>query len=347
MGDFLTEEQVKVLKLTHRTIKDKKLADRIKAVLMVHFGFTFGQISQVLLLDEVTLRRYVEKFKTKSIEGLLECRYSGGQTRLTIIQEQALRLFLKDNTKRTAKEIADHILKTYGFRFSVIGVTKLLHRLGFSYKKPKIIPGKADIEKQAEFLKKYREIKSKLKENDQVYFVDSTHPTHNTRASYGWILKGNENDKFVKTNSGRDRINLNGALNLKNHSAIVLSEKTINKFATIKLLNRLCRKHKTGKIHLVLDNASHHHAKIVKLWIKKHRRFKLDFLPPYSPNLNLIERLWRFFHQKVLWNRYFETFDEFKKTSLKFFRNLDSYKEELSTLMTDNFQTIPNLKLQT
>ena len=55
MGDFLTEGQVKVLKLTHRTLKDKKLADRIKAVLMVHFGFTFGQISQVLLLDEVTL----------------------------------------------------------------------------------------------------------------------------------------------------------------------------------------------------------------------------------------------------------------------------------------------------
>ena len=127
-------------------------------------------------------------------------------------------------------------------KFSVIGVTKLLHRLEFSYKKPKIIPGKANVVKQAEFLKKYEEIKLKLKENDQIYFVDSTHPTHNTRASYGWILKGHENDKFVKTNSGRDRINLNGALNLKNQSAIVLLEKTVNKFATIRLLNRLCKK---------------------------------------------------------------------------------------------------------
>lgn len=314
---------------------------------MVNFGFTFSQISTALLLDEVTLRRYVEKFQEKGIDGLLECRYGGGQTRLTLIQEQELKIFLKNNTKRTAKEIVDHISKTYAFKFSVIGVTKLLHRLGFSYKKPKIIPGKADITKQVEFLKKYGEIKLKLKENDQIYFVDSTHPTHNTRASYGWILKGHENDKFVKTNSGRDRISLNGALNLKNQSAVILSEKTVNKFATIRLLNRLCKKHKTGKIHLILDNASHHHAKIVKTWIKKHRRFKLDFLPAYSPNLNLIERLWRFFHQKVLWNRYFETFDEFKKTSLKFFKNLDFYKEELSTLMTDNFQTIPNLKLQT
>ena len=347
MKDFLTEEQIKVLKLTHRSIKDKKLADRIKAVLMVNSGFTFNQISQALLLDEVTLHRYVTKFKTKSIEGLLEYHYTGGQTRLTLSQEQELKLYLKNNTKRTAKEIVDYIIKIYRVKFSVIGVTKLLHRLGFSYKKPKIIPGKVDHVKQAEFLKKYLEIKSKLKENDQVYFVDSTHPTHNTRTSCGWILKGNKNDKFVKTNSGRDRINLNGALNLKDHSAIVLSEKTINKFATIKLLNRLCRKHQTGKIHLILDNASHHHAKLVKLWIKKHRRFKLDFLPPYSPNLNLIERLWRFFHQRVLWNRYFETFDEFKKTSLKFFKNLNKYEKELSTLMIDNFQLIPDLKLQT
>ena len=57
--------------------------------------------------------------------------------------------------------------------------------------------------------------------------------------------------------------------------------------------------------------------------------------------------LWRFFHQKITNNHYFETYAEFKKTSLKFFRNLDSYKEELTTLMTDNFQLVPNLKLQT
>ncbi len=71
MSNFLTEEQVGALKLTHRTINDKKLADRIKAVLMIHFGFTFSQISQALLLDEITLRRYVEKIKEDGINGLI------------------------------------------------------------------------------------------------------------------------------------------------------------------------------------------------------------------------------------------------------------------------------------
>lgn len=347
MANFLTEDQVKVLKQAHRTIRDKKLADRIKAVISLNSGFEYAQIAKILLLDEITLRRYAQQFKDKGIDGLLEYRYAGGQTRLSINQEQELKIFLRDNTKRTAKEIVDYVHKTYAAHFSVIGVTKLLHRLGFSYKKPKIIPGKADRTRQEEFLKKYEEIKAKLKERDSVYFLDSTHPQHNTKPSYGWILKGKAYDKFVKTNSGRTRINLHGALNLKEHTALVMEEKTINHKSTLKLLRRLKNKHSKGKIYLILDNASYYHAGQVTSWIKKHKRFKLIFLPPYSPNLNLIERLWRFFHQKITWNHYFETFAEFRKVSLKFFRNLNLYENELSTLLADNFQLVPAKKLQT
>lgn len=312
---------------------------------MLNFGFTYFQISQALILDEVTLRRYVERFQEKGIDGLLEYRYTGGRSQLTLIQLEELKTFLVDNTQTKAKDIVSHIKKQYNVSYSVIGVAKLIHRLGFTYKKPKIIPGKADRSKQEAFLEKYQEIKSNLKENDQVYFLDSTHPTHNTTASYGWILKGKKNDKFIKTNTGRSRLNLNGALNLKNHQAVVLEEKTINHKATIKLFKKLLKKHPKGKIHLILDNASHHHHHTLKPFLKKHRRLKTVFLPTYSPNLNLIERLWRFFHQKVTNNRYFETFEEFRETTVKFFKNLDNYQEELKTLLTDNFQLVPNLKL--
>ncbi len=85
--------------------------------------------------------------------------------------------------------------------FTVIGITKLLHRLGFAYKKPKIIPGKVDRVKQEAFLKTYWETKASLGVKDRMYFLDSTHPQHNTQPSYGWILKGKTNDKLVKTNS--------------------------------------------------------------------------------------------------------------------------------------------------
>lgn len=337
----LTEEQVVQLKLAHKQTREKRLADRIKAVLMFHFGFTYSQITQALLLDEVTVRRYFRKFQEKGIDGLLEMRYQGGKSNLTLIQEQEIKEFLKVNTKRTAKEITDYVFRTYQVQYSVIGITKLLHRLGFAYKKPKIIPGKIDRLKQEAFLKTYQETKSKLGLNDRIYFLDSTHPQHNTQPSYGWILKGKANDKFVKTNSGRERLNLNGALNFNDKTALVLEEETINKEATINLLEAIKKKQKRGRVYLILDNASHHHAKVVKRWELHHPRFKLLFLPAYSPNLNLIERLWRFFHQKITWNHYFETFEEFKNTSLNFFKNLNLYEKDLSTLLTDNFQLIP------
>lgn len=341
MPNFLTEDQVLVLRQAHRAIKDKKLADRIKAILSLNDGFEYVQVAQILLLDEVTLRRYVEKFKDKGIDGLLELHYSGGQTKLTSVQEHELKSYLREYTIRTAKEVADRIKKQYGISFSVIGATKLLHRLGFAYKKPKIIPGKVNRIKQETFLKTYRETKAKLGASDRMYFLDSTHPQHNTQLAYGWILRGKQNDKFVKTNSGRDRLNLSGALNFNDKTAIVLEEKSMNKEATVRLLETMRRKQKKGKAYLVLDNASYYHARIVRRWILHHPRFKLIFLPAYSPNLNLIERLWRFFHQKVTWNRYFETFEEFKKTTLNFFENLNLYQKELSTLLTDNFQLLP------
>lgn len=347
MPKFLTKEQVLVLRQAHRTVRDKKLADRIKAVLSLNAGFEYAQVAQILLLDEVTLRRYVEKFQKQGIDGLLEFHYRGGQTKLTLVQEQKLKGYLQENTQRTAKEVLDHINKQYKIIFSVIGVTKLLHRLGFTYKKPKVIPGKANMIKQEQFLQTYQEIKTNLGSNDQIYFGDASHPEHNTKPSYGWILKGKNNDKFIKTNTGRERLNLNGVLSLESHTALVLEEKTINSESTIRLLEKLETAQPKGKVYLILDNARYHHSKLVQAWIKRHRRFKLIFLPPYSPNLNLIERLWRFFHQKITWNHYYSTFAEFKKEALKFFRNLQKYQTELNSLLADNFQLFPAQKLQT
>lgn len=337
---LLGDSEILALKLAHKNTRDKKVADRIKAIIYLHFGLSYKEVAKLLFFDEVTLSRYVKKFKADGIQGLMEMRYKGGQTKLTLHDEIELKIYLTQNTKRTAKEIANYIREKYRIKFSAIGVTKLLHRLGFSYKKPKIIPGKADVLKQAEFVARYKEIKMNLKANDAIYFVDSTHPEHNTKPSCGWILKGKANDKIIKTNTGRERLNLAGALNLNDKRVVVLSEKTINKFVTLKLIKKLEKAQVKGKIYLILDNASYHHAKLVTNYVKR-KRVKLIFLPSYSPNLNTIERLWKFFHIKITYNHYFETFEEFKKESLQFFRNLEKYKAELSTLLTDNFQTLP------
>jgi hypothetical protein len=97
-----------------------------------------------------------------------------------------------------------------------------------------------------------------------------------------------------------------------------------------------------GTIHVFLDNARYFKSREVKAWLQT-ARIRLHFLPPYSPNLNPIERLWRFMYQKVLANQYFEKFAGFKAAIFGFFDKIDSYRSELQTRLTDNFQRIQPL----
>jgi len=341
MKDFLSPAQVTTLRLAHKSIRDKKLADRIKAILALNTGFSYEQMATLLLLDEVTLRRYVQKFQEQGVSGLLEYRYHGGRSHLTLIEQNTLETYLVSHTITTAKEVRDHILITYGKKYSLIGINKLLHRMGFTYKKPKVLPGNASAELQGKFLQRYQEIKSMLGKNDHVYFSDATHPTHNTKPSYGWIKKGKKHDRYIKSNTGRKRLNLLGAVAIDNKQVVVIEEETINATAMIHLFEKMVKNQPHGNMYIILDNAKYNHANMVKNWLLNHPRFKPIFLPPYSPNLNLIERLWRFFHQKVTWNHYFETFTDFNEATLTFFNNLKQYQTELSTLLTDNFQLLP------
>ena len=96
------------------------------------------------------------------------------------------------------------------------------------------------------------------------------------------------------------------------------------------------RNHDADCIYVICDNASYYHSRIAKEYVEKSR-IKMVFLPPYSPNLNIIERLWKFFKKKVV-SYYYSEFSEFKMACADFFQNLHLYKDELETLLTDNFQ---------
>ncbi len=106
------------------------------------------------------------------------------------------------------------------------------------------------------------------------------------------------------------------------------------------LLKALRTKHLSGElIHLFLDNARYNRSWKVKE-LACDLGIELIYLPPYSPNLNPIERVWKFFKKKVLYNRYYETKAEFDEVCLKFFKYIRKFKSELSTLVTDNFEVL-------
>ena len=336
--NFLTAREIIILTEAHHSAWHRKNADRIKAILLLNKGLTYTQIAEILLLDETTIRRYEKEYEKSGIDGLLECRYLGSNGFLSEVQEQELTGYLKNHTFQKVKAIIVYTQKIYRKTYSIEGMTHLLHRLGFVYKKTKAIPGKIDRVKQEQFKKEYQELKATKKSEDKIYFLDATHPQHNNMPFYGWIYKGDI--KTIKTNSGRTRINLNGALNLEDMKITVLSEKTINTHSMMRLILTLEEKQPTGEIYLIVDNASYNHSYELRLFLSDHPRVHLKYLPSYSPNLNIIERLWRFFHEKHH-DLYFEKFKEFEQTVLSFFQNIHQYDEELKTLLTDSFQTLP------
>jgi transposase len=95
-----------------------------------------------------------------------------------------------------------------------------------------------------------------------------------------------------------------------------------------------------GIIYIILDNARYYCSRVVREFLQKNLRIQLMFLPAYSPNLNIIERLWRFFKKKVFYNTYYEDFEYFRRCCIQFFKKLDNYCPETQTLMTENFQLI-------
>lgn len=338
MKGFLTKEQIGILREAHYSCRLRKSADRIKAILFLNQGFTYEQTAKLLMLNDTTIRRYEKEFEKVGVDGLIECRYFGSKGILAKQQEIGLTTHLRNKTYKTVKAICFYVEKHYGKSYSVEGMTHLLHRLGFVYKKTKQVPGKLNPQLQEQFKKEYEELKKTKKEEDRIYFLDAMHPQHNNMPFYGWIYKGET--KTIKANTGRKRLNLNGALNLEDMEVTVLSEKTIDTAAMKRLVLTLEKKQPEGLIHLILDNASYNHSYELKIFLKSHQRVKLKYIPSYSPNLNIIERLWRFFHEHYH-DKYFEKFKEFEKSVLHFFSHIHRYDTQLKSLLTDSFQTIP------
>jgi transposase len=336
----LTKKQRSKLHHAHRQERTARYADRIKTILLLDAGWTISKISEALLLDPKTINRYASLYAEGGIELLCSDNYTGRECSLSEAEQEDLKAELKSKIYLSTAEIIRFVKNTFGIEYSSGGMVNLLHRLGFSYKKPNLVPGKANESAQREFLNKMDDIKSTKNPEDKLLFMDGVHPQHNSLPAYGWLPKGEETK--LKSNAGRQRANLSGALDSETHEVIVQEHRTLNAESTISFFRLLERRNpRAPNIYIVLDNAGYYKGEKIREFLKTSR-IKLVFLPPYAPNLNLIERLWKFFKKQVLYNQYYETFREFRYACLKFFhkRNLRKYKQQLTTILSDNFQIV-------
>lgn len=334
MYKFLDNNQRQELLDELKIERSRRYADRIRVILLLDDGETYKNIARFLFLDDGTIANYKKRYREGGLEGLILDDYSTRRTKLSESQELSLICDLDDKIFASTKEVVGHIKKKFKVEYSISGCNNLLHRLGFSFKKAKGVPGKAKKQDQEDFILMYNSIK----DDGKVYFGDATHPLHNTVLSSGWIKKGQEKEVF--TNSGRGRVNIYGAISIAELDVVTRSYETINQFSVCDFLKALRAKNPNGeKLYFILDQGPSNKALSVRE-LAKELNIEIVFLPAYSPNLNPIERLWKFFKKKVLYNKYYEKFKDFKSICASFFRGIRKYKSELESLITDNFSAV-------
>jgi transposase len=175
-----------------------------------------------------------------------------------------------------------------------------------------------------------------------VFFVDAAHFVFGTFLCCLWSFTR----IFVRAASGRQRFNVLGAWDAVTRQLIAVTNTTVVNTETMsELLRKIAASGLTGPIALVLDNARYQHNAAVKA-LASQLGITLLFLPSYSPNLNLIERLWKFIKRRALYGRYHPTFTDFQAAIQEILDGLSTtHAEKLKTLMTLNFQRFEDVSL--
>jgi transposase len=332
----LTETERSTLERELKQSRDAGDWRRIFVILSYDEGMSIEELAKLTRLSPWTVEEYLKKYssqnKTKNDPR------GGSASKLSEKEGEKLEEHLSRTTYLKVKDIVAYVKKKFGKQYSRSGMTAWLIEHGFTFKKPKKIPGKLNPDKQKAFIEEYEKLKDSLGPSDELYFVDAVHPEYQSQAVCGWIKKGE--CKTLKTTAKQQRLHFVGALSLKKMDIMMREYETIDAEAMIRFFMDLESEKKNGEIHVILDNAAAHRSCKLGEYLKG-TRIRLHYLPPYSPNLNPIERLWKVFRERKLYNQYFETCWEFFGVVRKFFADeVHKIRRLLKQRINDNFQTI-------
>ena len=339
---------MKRLMLTDQEIEDineaialpetqKRFLRKLLAIKMVASDIKREEICSTLDVSRTTLSGYVEQYKSGGLAAALEDR-SYRPTSSLEEHFEAISEAFREDPPASSKEAASLIERICGIRLCASQVRSIMSkRLGMGFRKAGTLPGKGDPQMQMDFFS--RELEPRLEQAQDgerhVYFMDASHFLWGSYADYCWCFER----VWVKSAAGRKRFNALGAVNATTKKMLCnYTEGSVNAETVCSILVDIYNAHPEGAISVVLDNVPYQHARIVKE-IATLLGVELVYLPPYSPNLNLIERAWKHVKKKVLSNRHYETYESFKSAIRQCIEDMNSTMEdEMKSLLTLNFQ---------
>jgi transposase len=319
-----------------------RLARRANALLLLDGAMSCQAVARVLFIDDDTVRSWYQQYQEDGIEGLATFGHEGGTCRLTAQHQDQLKAWITAILPRTTREVGAWIGRECGVEYQTrSGLIALLHRLGMEHRKPKAISRKLDPAKQAAFIKEYDALMNRISADEAAVFADAVHPTHAVRPVGCWAPK--DIPVAVEQSSGRDRLNIHGAIDLETGQTIVKDVLSVDAASTILLLMTIEVMYPAMRvIHVFLDNARYHHAKLVQAWLARLGcRIRLHFVPAYCPHLNPLERLWGLMHRHTTHNKCHATFRDFSDAMLTFLRDtVPANWRTFCDQVTDNFRVI-------
>jgi transposase len=318
---------------------------KMEAVLLKSQGLKHKEICKILGISGNTLRSYIRDYREGGIEKLKEINFYKPKSELEK-HRWTIEEYFRKCPPTDIKEAMHKIEGLTGIKRSKNRVREYLKSIGMKRRKVGMIPAKADVEEQERFVKE--ELTPRLKEAEEgkrlVFFIDAAHFVLNAFLGFLWTFTR----IFIKAPAGRKRFNVFGALNAVTHEVITVCNDTyINAEIVCELLQNIAKVSVGLPITLILDNARYQKCKIVKE-LAESLNIELLYLPAYSPNLNIIERLWKFVKKKCLWSKYYADFKDFKAAISDCLNQTHTtFKDELNTLLTLNFQTFKKMQIMT
>ena len=341
----LTPQQRRGIERRRKETLDRRVYQRLTAVLAVSEGDGREDVARLLGIGLSQLGEWLRIYRNEGLDALCALHYKGDPGKLTAGQVDQLKEKVKTGCFRSSEQIRQWLQDTFNVGYTPSGVKGLLRRIGVSYHKVSGFLWKAVPDKQHAFVKRVarhkREAKRQGAPRTRRYYVDACHPVWGLDLVYCcWLLIGQR--FLVGLGSGRKRLNILGAYcpDDQEYLDLRLTRDNVNGEQFVNLLRVLKERHPEVKRFLLyLDNAAYYGKPVVKGWLRRHPEFRLEPVPPYSPNVNLIERLWKFLKRKAL-SRWHPTFEAMQAAASEVLDHLGEYKEELATLMVDEFHVI-------
>lgn len=338
------EEAVNKLKAYLKKLKKQELSSsvirtiiRIKALIAYYKGYSIDVVAKCYDVSKKTLKKWINGFKINGPEEINDKKRSGRPTKLPKEKLEELKKIIETQNQRVwvARHVYLVLVTVFKVAYSVKYIPELLQKIGLSFHKAIHNLIKKDSEKRRQWIQeKLPEIyKQKIEEGWRVFYQDEVGFQTEGTLGHTWGPKGK---KIEIANYGRHgRVNLIGAFELGTGIFYgVLTSFKVNAMRFRRFICHLKREMRTDKILLICDNARFHKANWLSEWVKTQKAWlKLEFLPPYSPDFNPIERLWCWMKEEFIHNKCWKSKTDLKEYLVNVLNSIHSYADSLKSLM--------------